>query len=544
MDISDRFNGRRDGDSLRLLDEARRCWESWEEFRASRQRNKRYTYGRQWDDVITVDGEEMTEAEYIASQGQIPLKNNLIRRLVRNVLGTYLNTRSSATCTASDPAEEPLAEVMNKLLEGVRRRNCDGELAMRSMEEFLISGFVVCRKWYGFRDGVTDCWTDYVSPDHFFMDTATRDFRGWDTALVGEIHDVSFGKLSAVMARRPSDFEKLREIYRPEVCDSAPQGSFGHSPSSRESGSGFLCPSQPGLCRVIELWRKESRPRFRCHDPREGRVFRIEAGDYRSMVEAENWRRLDEARALGIAEAEVPLIRARWMIDEVWRYYYLSHDGHVLAEGESPYRHGRHPYVFKAYPFIDGEIHSFVADVIDQQRYTNRLITLYDWAMKASAKGVLLFPESSMPKGWTLRDVADEWSRFNGVIMVRSREGDPLPQQVSSNAANIGVADLLNIQMKMFEDISGVNGALQGKLDSGNVSGALYSYQTRNALTSLLDILESFRSYERECARTDVELIRQFYDRRQVEAVAGTGSPDVSRTDRLYFDTVKDFRIE
>ena len=45
--------------------------------------------------------------------------------------------------------------------------------------------------------------------------------------------------------------------------------------------------------------------------------------------------------------------------------------------------------MFKAYPFIDGEIHSFVADVIDQQRYTNRLITLNDWVIRASAKGVL-----------------------------------------------------------------------------------------------------------------------------------------------------------
>ncbi len=73
----------------------------------------------------------------------------------------------------------------------------------------------------------------------------------------------------------------------------------------------------------------------------------------------------------------MPLIKATWFIDDYWYFYYLSPFGDILKEGETPYEHGSHPYIFKAYPFIDGEIHSFVADVIDQQRYTNRLITLF-----------------------------------------------------------------------------------------------------------------------------------------------------------------------
>ena len=43
----------------------------------------------QWDDMICVDGKSMSEEEYIKSQGNVPLKNNLIRRLVRSVLGVY-----------------------------------------------------------------------------------------------------------------------------------------------------------------------------------------------------------------------------------------------------------------------------------------------------------------------------------------------------------------------------------------------------------------------------------------------------------------------
>ena len=113
----------------------------------------------------------------------------------------------------------------------------------------------------------------------------------------------------------------------------------------------------------------------------------------------------------------------------------------------------------KAYPFFDGEIHSFVNDMIDQQRYANRLITLYDWVMRASAKGVLLLPEGSVEPE-NLREVADQWSRFNGVIVYKPKAGVPDPRQVSGNAANIGITELLDIQLKMLEDVSGVNGAL------------------------------------------------------------------------------------
>ena len=63
-----------------VLIEAQRYWMAMERFRRDRERNKNYNYGRQWDDVICVDGKRMRESDYILSQGNIPLKNNLIRR--------------------------------------------------------------------------------------------------------------------------------------------------------------------------------------------------------------------------------------------------------------------------------------------------------------------------------------------------------------------------------------------------------------------------------------------------------------------------------
>jgi hypothetical protein len=127
----------------------------------------------------------------------------------------------------------------------------------------------------------------------------------------------------------------------------------------------------------------------------------------------------------------------------------------------------------------------------------------------------------------TLEEIADEWGRFNGVIAIKAKPGVPLPQQVSSNSVNIGIVDLLNLQLKFFEDISGVNGALQGKPGYSSTSGSLYAQQTANATTSLLDILESYGDFVIDAAYKDVKNIQQAYDEKRIINVAGRNSHKV-----------------
>lgn len=518
VEISKRFDDRR---AFHLLMEAQYYWNQMDEFRKERERNKRYTYGKQWDDVICVDGKSMTEEEYIKMQGSVPLKNNLIRRLVRNVLGVYRSQSKEPTCTARDRDEQKLGETMSTILQCNMQLNRMSNMYARTMEEFLISGFIVHRKSYGWRNGKEDCWTDYVQPNNFFIDNNMRDFRGWDVSVLGEIHDVSFGQLCEQFATTASEYRQLKEIYhlasnRDYIASFAER--FGYS---RLENYDFLFTSDPGRCRVIELWRKEQRPRYRCHDYQNGDIFKIDEQDYHREVSMVNEERLQMARSVGLPEDEVPLIKATWFVDDYWYFYYLTPFGHILREGETPYEHKSHPYVFKAYPFIDGEIHSFVADVIDQQRYTNRLITLYDWIMRASAKGVLLMPEDCLPDGVSIDDIAESWTEFNGIIVYKPSKTGQLPQQVANNSTNIGIAELLNLQLKFFEDISGVTGALQGKPGFSGESAAHYNQQTENATKSLLDLLECFSDFVTDGAYKDVKNMQQFYDNKRVFNIAG-----------------------
>lgn len=524
--------------ALGILLEAQTYYEAMYRFRRDRERNKRYVYGDQWSDIVCVNGRKMREEEYIMQQGNIPLKNNLMRRLVRNVIGTYRKQSTEPTCIARDRDEQKLGETMSTVLQYNMGLNRMSELYARTMEEFLISGMIVHRKYYGWRDNKEDCWTEYVQPNNFFIDTNMRDFRMWDCTCLGEIHDEDFQTVCSRFAESPEDYARLAGIYstaRDKGALTQVWEQFGYSRGSNELD--FLTPRDESRCRVIEVWRRESKPRYRCHDWNSGEVFKIEAEDLETMVTAENRKRLERGEALGMVREEIPLVEAEWMIDSYWYFYFLSPQGDILAEGESPYRHGSHPYVFKAYPFIDGEIHSFSADVIDQQRYTNRLITLYDWIMRASAKGVLLIPEDCLPKGTSPEDFADTWSKFNGVILYKpsARHGN-VPQQVASNSTNIGINELLNLQLKFFEDISGVNGALQGKPGYSGMSAALYSQQTENATTSLIDLLDTFNEFIREAAYKDVKNIQQFYSRERIISIAGAKSADPNLIQDVEFD--------
>lgn len=483
-----------------LYSEATDAWNGLDGFRHDRERNKNYLYGRQWDDLIEVDGQLITEGAYIRSQGSVPLKNNLIRRLVRNVLGVWRNSFRLPQCRSLDHKEGRIAELVNKLLVCNAQANRLTELYARTMEEFLISGMAIHRKRYGELHGRSDCITRYVHPDNFFFTSEGCDFRSLDMTMAGEMHNTTVG---AAIRHFCSDVKSVERL-----CE-----AFGVKPADTNV-----------KIRIAEVWREETELMLSWHDSKIGKVVSTPYGEGpKPPADTEVYR--------------------EWR--HIWRYYFLGPDGAVLKKGESPYPHGEHPYVVKIYPYIDGEVHSFVADVIDQQRYTNRLITMYDWVMRASAKGVLLFPEGSLPEDADLQDVADEWSRFNGVISYRAKPGMPGPEQVSCMGSQNGITDLLNIQLKMFEDISGVHSALEGKLEGSSVSGTLYKQQTQNALTSLRDLIESFREFVLEGTMKDASNLMSFYSRERMVEVAGEQMAGISEEELQEFRSPElDLRFE
>ncbi|MCM1067800.1 MAG: hypothetical protein NC418_09545 [Muribaculaceae bacterium] len=414
------------------LEKAYRAWSAAADLRQRRERYKNYTYGKQWADIVTdSSGRSLPEEQLLIESGAKPLSNNLIRQLVKTVVGRF-RTRAAEDGSYSTGS-----------LASIARRNALPELDSRALEEFLISGCAIQRVAGDTRRGCRGIRVDNVDPRRFFVNDF-RDPRGWDIELVGMLHDMSFPELIDRFAGTSKARQaKLRHIY--SITDSGYGGTIAiGEPDDAEE---FFNARSDDRCRVIEVWT---------YDCREG------------------------SRAAGL--------------DFAWHCRWLAPDGTVLAEHDSPFAHRSHPFVVKLYPLTDGEVHSFVEDVIDQQRYINRLIVMIDKMMTSSAKGVLLFPEDQRPAGLKWEQVTKVWARSDGVIPITGK-GTHLPQQVVTNTAGTGAYQLLDLQMKLFEDISGVGDALLGRSEGSARGVEMLDARIRNATIALADIFDTFTAF-------------------------------------------------
>lgn len=505
-----------------ILMNAHRCWDGLETFRKERERYFRYTHGDQWSDRVYVDGEWMTEGDHIKKQGGVPLTNNLIARYVRTTIGVWLGQSKEPTCTANDKDEQGLGDTMTMALQVNLKNNMAKKLNARALEEMLVGGLPIQKVSWGWRRGRMDSWIDNINPNYFFFDTSMSDVRTWDVSMVGEIHDLSFDEVAEVFAKSTQEYRWLQSLYaqcndKNYIKDFAQVGE-----GMKRVNIDFLVPYESRKCRVIEVWSVETKPRLRVVDFLNGEYYKVELSEGKS-IEAENRRRVEEGVKGGLAMEDIPLIETEWMVDRYWYCRFLAPNGEVLDEYESPYEHGEHPYIFHPYPYTNGDIHSLVSDVIDQQRYVNRLVTLNDKIIRSSAKGVLLYPMSLIPEGMSIDDVKVAWNKPDSVIAYDDRASatGAKPEQISSKMTNIGTTEMLELQIRLMDDISGVQGALQGKPGFSGQSASLYAQQTANASNSLMDLMECFSQFCLDVAKKTVKNIQQFYTTKRHLSISG-----------------------
>lgn len=462
------------GSARHILECAHRSWIRLGPMRARRRRYVRYTYGDQWSDPATdSEGNLTTEGDLATVGGRRPLTNNLIRRLVKTVVGRYRNQR-----------EEEAARNGNRECsdEEWRQLNETDELDPRTLEEFLISGIAVHHVSRERRNGGNGIWIDAVSPESFFIN-AVRDPRCRDMDMVGQLLDMSPGELVMRFAHgdRNRAFE-LRKLYNGLECAASVFPTDTIAGSCAGEGSFFHAPA--GRCRVIEVWTLECRERWRCHDPLSA-TFRITGKRGRELLEKSNRQRRENG---------IPQVETRWEMNTVWHCRMFAPDGTVLDEYDSPLKGGAPPFAVKLYPLVDGDVHSLVEDVLDQQRYVNTLITMMDRMMGTAAKGVLLFPIGCKPDNISWKDVAARWADPGGIVPFKPFMGAE-PHQVVTPVTDIGVREMLQTQISLFEDVSGVSSALMGKAGGAGVGVERFESEVRNATVAVLDLLRTFSHF-------------------------------------------------
>ena len=399
--------------------------------------------------------------------------------------------------------------------------NNKNERDARLFETFLVSGAAIYNTGYKFDDRRKMPMPYYkeVGISRYFQTISASDVCGDDVDFCGDFFDTSILDIKSMYAKTRKQEQELEEIYgksdRRDVVS-----NLQHVTSNAENVSPRISLGT-GECRVIRVCRKEGHWDLAVHDYSDAswETYNLKTHpQIKAQIDAEIARRKRIANELGVDYEDGSnrlLIEYEEKYVTSWVYYHLSPWGHILWTQDSPYEHNSHSYVAKYYPLYEGQAYGMVFDLIDQQKAINRNYIMHDFITSAAAKGVLLVPEEAIPDDMDLEDIADEWSKYNGVIKYRAKDGVKQPEQIVARNFNVGQFDMINLQMRLMNDIGGVHDAMQGKSLGTGTPSSLYQQAVQNSQTNILDYLESFAWLLMERDYKMIQIIKQFYNEPQ-----------------------------
>ena len=506
-----------------VLKEAENAWWGLSEVRKKAARSQMYGFEDQWGDLVIdpASGKKVTESAYIRSQGKVPLKNNVIRPILKNIDGQFRNNQTKPVCVVRDKREMDAASLTNLMLSGLCAQRV--EYGMNPAKQNL------------------DVWVYPTNTYRLFFNTDIEDPRTWDLRIIGEMYDMTLSDIVAAFARDKTTCDDIYRIYG-DHNGATWADSFGLQ-GDQNKNMDFYMPSRPDLCRVILVWKKESREALFCRDLLSGEWWYSNLSD-RKSIDVLNKQRMEEALANGMDPEDVLLVEYTYSIEQYWYYRYMTPFGDVLQEGRSPYWHKEHNYILNIYPFVNGKVFNFVDDFIDQQKYINRTLTMIDFIRSSTAKGLLIVDEDAF-QGMSREQIVDEYVRYNGVLFVRLKQGQNIQNivhQYNGSAAVAGDYELLNLQLKLINDISGVNSAMQGQTPSSNTPSSLYAQQVQNSSMNVKGLLDSFRNFQKKRDNKVMKTIQQFYTSARYIDLAGS---DYSKESKWYDpEKVQDSEID
>lgn len=555
-------DARTDTDLLRRMETA---WDNDDTVRQEGERCHRFVYGDQWGDLTFYDGRWMTERAYLISRGKVPLTNNVTRRLITAVKGNYIGQKSEPKCVPFSSESSDGAQMLSRALTTNWRRNYNS-MSMQlnnALENFLIRGIAVMGESYERTpSGKFDARTKLYDPRKVAIESSMNDPLMDDISLIGIIHDarpVDFlSKFGTRISRKVLD--AVKEEYGDMTYRYMRDAEIDNSDRNSLDYLDFHTSHDPSLWRFYEVWTKEIKTMWLCYDPaRLNDPFKVDDIDgfrldeYGGLtVKEENERRRMEAISFGIPEDDVPYIDygqfgdggmfqgTGEFTDVYWYVKFLTPRGTVIDEYVSPYDCGC-PITVVKYPYVNGEVHSYINDVIPQQKYINRLVTLNDVAIRSTAKGALLVDKRSLEENddQTMEEIRQQWGDPDGVVFYDSQLGGQPPRQVCNTSTNVGIDTALSMQLGLMEDISGVHGAAQGKDALSGQSGSLYAQQAQNSNTMLRSVLEAFGEFTKMVAVKKLSIINQFWEDGRVINTYGGSRGDVARFDRSLLEDLE-----
>lgn len=526
---------------IQALEHYNRLWENFRPARYGRERANRFAYGDQWGDKIVVGGKRMTQREYVTKQGNIALQTNQIKKIITTIAGVWTREHNQPVCYARAKELEEYGDVMSVVIQENWQTNDMLVLMGGELEDLLLGGFIFARESYERRNGMDeeDSWTDICNPNYMFFDAGMKDPRFGDLSVIGELHDVTFNELCHAFAEKPEDFKKLREWYHDEANPVKDNDSVDASDKHNLDRLSFYSPVDSKNCRVIEVWTKERKKRYKLWDKQDGTYGYVDAEDkeYLEAVKATNKARKEDAPA-DWAEEDIPYIYGYdkkyedgtdgFFVDSYWYYRFYTPQGYILKEGPSDMPDGGQPYTVLAVPFTNGRIGSYVNDAIDQNIAINRILTLDDWIRRAGVKGVTFVPQNLIPDDMDYKTFAEQWTSIDGIVYFKPNKNGDMPKTFYGNVGTLNTAELVRMMNELMESSVSVSGAIQGKTPYAGTSAAMYQQQTQNSHTPIALLMEKFGMFVKQVAVKKLNNIAANYTPERYREIAGQYNIDVS----------------
>lgn len=518
-----------------LLDKCEAAWLNLAPYRRTRERMLRFIYGDQWGDRIKVKGKWMTEREHLVRTGNVALQFNLIKKNVNSVAGGVIKDGREPVVTAVGAENRGFGDLMTACLQSNWYENKMSLIITNQVEEAMAGGLMAVREAYERRDGIPDSWSNNVDMNSFFFDGPMVDPRMDDMVMVGEAHEIPFNEVMEKFAFKPSDYKKLREWY-PTADNPLETPDTVFTDDRRQEGRrSFLEPTDRQNCVVVEVWTKERKPRYHVFDPNEGEMYDIDADDRERInrLKELNEARLRAGRQAGWPDEEIPLIEweEHWFVDTFWYGRFLTPNGNILWEGESPYPDRKHPYTILAIPYVNGRICGYISDLVDQNIAINRILTLDDFIRRAGVKGVSFIPEGLVPPGMSYDEFSEQWTSIDGIIYYKPKPNLPEPKVFYGNVGTINTAEVVNIMSQLMDSASPATGAYRGDTPHAGTSAALYNQQTQNAAIPLASLLDRLNFFIQRLSTKKLLLIAENYDVSRYVDIAGEAGLDTSGMD-------------
>lgn len=533
-----------------------------------RRRARNFLRGHQFSDRIYDNkyGDMPTEETYLQRRGRLTTKNNQIDPIIRNLIGQFRESYPSSMAYGRNRDNAMIGDMMTEALRYVEDLNETTEIDVQQFREALMSGAWGNRVEYDWFDKLNDSEVSFdpIEQPRLAYNSDLKDIRLRDLTRWVYLHDLSIDEIISVYAESKRDVDKILQWYGKTRHDL----HIDYNEMTGEDISDaidFHYTHDSAKHRVVEIWRKEFQWENIIHDRLDGRSERTDMTE--KEVAVINAERIDQLVAVQVemmrmegrkpTEAEVEEMRQSVVDSEavalidfeqqfigVWHCYHYTPWGQLLYQSETPYDHNESPLELYLHPLTDGEVYGLIETIIDQQKYFNRSISMLDFLLATSAKGVLMIDKKMVPKEYLTTDgdgntnldrFTDKWAEFDGVIYYESDSSNPtrMPQHVVNNAMPAGLTDMLKIQHDLMKEISGVLGPVAGHNPSSGTPASLYMQQTINASMTNRDIFESFFAWMRRRNKKALQLIQQFWTELRYIKTGGSRS---ARASSIQFD--------